>query len=54
MNKRYRLYVNGEWLASSDDLSFLNDWASKIWQGDNYYGYFPDVVIYDTVEREEV
>ena len=53
MNKRYRLYVNGEWYMSSDSEAEINEWANKFWtrDADDYYGNFPDVVVYDTVER---
>ena len=56
MNKRYRLYVNGEWYMSSDSEAEINEWANKFWtrDADDYYGNFPDVVVYDTVERREI
>lgn len=59
MRKRYRLIVNGEWLISSDDFSAISDMASRIWieameEENGYYGNFPDIIIYDTVERREI
>ena len=59
MNKRYRLIVNHEWLASSDNFNELNEYANNIWaaavqQEDDYYGNFPDIIIYDMQTREEV
>lgn len=54
MNKRYRLIVNGEWYMSSDNEAEINEWATKFWcnySEDDYYGNFPDVEIYDTVEK---
>ena len=56
MNKRYRLYVNGEWYMSSDSEAEINEWANKFWtrDADDYYGDYPDVVVYDTVERREL
>lgn len=57
MNKRYRLYINGEWYMSSDSEAEINEWANKFWvnaNDDDYYGQFPDVRIYDTVERREL
>lgn len=54
MDKRFRLYINGEWYMSSDNEAEINEWANKFWtsSGDDYYGSFPDVRIFDTVERE--
>lgn len=56
MNKRYRLYVNGEWYMSSDSEAEINEWANEFWtmDADDYYGNFPDVVVYDTVEGREI
>lgn len=59
MNKRYRLLINHEWIASSDNLAELNDMASRIWvaasESENgYYGNFPDIIIYDMLEGCEV
>jgi hypothetical protein len=56
MNKRYRLYVNGEWYMSSDSEAEINEWANKFWtrDADDYYGEYPDVVVYDTVGRREI
>ena len=59
MNKRYRLLINHEWIASSDDLAELNDMANRIWiaaaqEENGYYGNFPDIIIYDMLEGHEV
>lgn len=52
MEKRYRLIVNGEWLVSSNDYAEINEWANRMWEGDNYYGNFPDVRILDMAEED--
>lgn len=59
MNKRFRLIVNGEWLMSSDNLAEINDYANNIWitasqEENGYYGNFPDIIIYDMLEKKEV
>lgn len=59
MNKRYRLLVNHEWLASSDNLNELEEMANNIWfaaatEEEGYYGNFVDIIIYDMQERCEV
>lgn len=59
MNKRYRLIVNHEWLASSDSLDDINQMANNIWvaasqEENGYYGNFPDIIIYDMQEKCEV
>ena len=59
MNKRYRLIVNHEWLASSDNVAELNEYANNIWAAaaqndDGYYGNYPDIIIYDMQERCEI
>lgn len=58
MGKRYRLIINHEWIASSDDLDELNQMAASISiscaeREDDYYGNYPDIYIYDTVEKCE-
>lgn len=54
MDKRYRIYVNGEWYASEDDFDAACGIAGAMSVGDEYYGDCVDVVVYDTVERRVV
>lgn len=55
MDKRYRLYVNNEWITSSDDWEYICKAAEGYWYMDDedasYYGYYPEVRIYDTQEK---
>ena len=59
MGKRFRLIVNHEWIASSDDANELNEMGNNIWtaameQENGYYGNFPDIIIYDMKEKREI
>ena len=54
MDKRYRVYVNGEWYASEDDYDSACSIAYAMSAGDEYYGEYVDVVVYDTYTRRVV
>ena len=56
MGKRYRLYINNEWISSTDCWEEVSKWARDVWsnafEGDDYYGMFPSIDIYDTKTKE--